>query len=339
MRPCEQAVSHALLTTSLCGPTRVSLHPDSVTMPPPALPLELLMMIALHITDDRGKLRHGDFNAFLQVNRALYDCLNRTLWKEAAKYQADTQRVITHSIGTNNLAALEFFLELGADVEVGLPAFEITRGLVHRPTALLMAAELDNVPLARLLLEKGAKVHYFYRQGRDNFSPMHAARSAEMVQLLLDHNADPDFHDDNLTDTPLFWCVKRNAIEAMRVILQHSVEVPSFGVLFTAAERNLVAVKLLVEHGADVKQRGYYCNTALHVAAEAGKTDVVRFLVERWPEGKEALNRDGKTPLLSFEEGSGRKLQLSDEERQEIIALLGGPYSEANNDRRHGLLL
>jgi hypothetical protein len=154
MRPCEQAVSHALLTTSLCGPTRVSLHPDSVTMPPPALPLELLMMIALHITDDRGKLRHGDFNAFLQVNRALYDCLNRTLWKEAAKYQADTQRVITHSIGTNNLAALEFFLELGADVEVGLPALEITRGLVHRPTALLMAADLDNVPFGASPIRK-----------------------------------------------------------------------------------------------------------------------------------------------------------------------------------------
>jgi hypothetical protein len=59
--------------------------------------------------------------------------------------------------------------------------------------------------------------------------------------------------------------------------------------------------------------------------------EVVRLWVESWPEGKEALNMDGKTRLLSFEEGSRRKLQLSDEEKKEIIALFGGPDSEANN--------
>jgi hypothetical protein len=39
-----------------------------------------------------------------------------------------------------------------------------------------------------------------------------------------------------------------------------------------------------------------------------------------------------------YEKPSRRQLQLSDEEKQEIIALLGGPHSEANNDGRQELL-
>jgi hypothetical protein len=74
-------------------------------------------------------------------------------------------------------------------------------------------------------------------------------------------------------------------------------------------------------------------NTPLHVAAWMTETEVVRILVERWPEGKKSFNNDGKTPLRRFENGdSRRRWRLSDEEKEEIIALLGGPYSEANND-------
>jgi hypothetical protein len=65
-------------------------------MPPPEIPLELLLMIAHHIRDDQGELRYGDFNSFLQVNRALHACLNRMLWKEVAEHGASVQRVFTH---------------------------------------------------------------------------------------------------------------------------------------------------------------------------------------------------------------------------------------------------
>jgi hypothetical protein len=170
-----------LWTDSRFSPTRVSY--DAA----PELPPELLLMIAHLIRDDHGELRYGDFNSLLQVNRALYACLNRMLWKEAGEHEVGTQRVLTHLIKTNNLASLEIFLELGADFEVRLPAFDITHlenkpevgaEIDIEPIPLLIVADLDNVPLARLLLEKGAKVHYFDRYGNKKFSPMHAARSA-----------------------------------------------------------------------------------------------------------------------------------------------------------------
>jgi ankyrin repeat protein len=307
-------------------------------MPLPNLPLELLLMIAHHIRDDDGELRYDDFNSFLQVNRALYACLNRILWEKARMHEVQTRRAFAHLIKTNNLAGLEFFLELGADVEVRLPNFHFTANgrlilWVPEATPLLIAAALDNVPLARLLLKQGAKVQYFDQWG-GTFSPMHAARSPEMVLLLLDHNADPDFRDNRLF-TPLYRYVERGFIAAMRAVLQHGAEVngrePFEIPLHYAAQRNFDAVQLLLEYGADVELRDYDLNTPLHAAAEAGKTDVVRLLMERWPQGKEARNRNGKTPLLMFEEGSRREIQLSDEEKKEIIALLGGQYSEANN--------
>jgi ankyrin repeat protein len=290
------------------------------------------------------------------------------LWKEAGEHGGSTQGVFMHLIRTNNLAGLEFFLELGADIEFRLNA---KVGLKCQPTALLIAAHLDKVPLARSLLEKGAKVQYFGK-----ISPLHVARSAEMVQLLLDHNADPELLD-NMRYRPLCYYVSRKDsyvspedIGAMRAILQHGVEVDPIGVsvepLHAAAQRSLAAVELLVEYGADVEKKGFMGKTPLHVAANAGKTDVakflverwpegmrerenrsgdtplhlaarrartevVRLLVERWPEGKEVLNYDGKTPFSVFEEDTWRKFGFSDEDT-EIVALLSSPYSKINNE-------
>jgi hypothetical protein len=82
-----------------------------------------------------------------------------------------TEDVFTHLIRTNNLARLKFFLELGADAEVCLLDFEIN-GINGdefdelEPTPLILTADLDNVPLAHLWLEKGAKVQYICTSAR-----------------------------------------------------------------------------------------------------------------------------------------------------------------------------
>jgi ankyrin repeat protein len=425
-------------------------------MPPPELPLELLLMIARHIRDGDGQLRSCDFNSFLQVNYALYANLNRILWLKAAMHKIETQRVFAHLIKTNNLARLEFFLELGADVEVRLPAIDVTctgfKPIIGdncecgrepfdiEPTPLLIAVDLDNIPITRLLLEKGAKVQYLrsYRLfGNGAFSPLHAARSAEMVQLLMDHDADPDWVDE-LDQRPLHWYAIRGDIAAMREVLLYGAEVSPMSVtskpLHDAAQHSLDAVKLLIEHGANVEERDVDTNTPLllaalegkidvvrflverwpecirtaneylqtplhfavieqkedvieflaeqwpegvreksiesdtplhhavvygsrpevvgllvegcpeaikekdqagntplHLAARSAKTEVVRVLAERWPEGGEVPNNDEKTPLSMFKASFRRRL-ITDEDKKEIITLLGGRYSEANND-------
>jgi hypothetical protein len=50
-------------------------------MEEPRFPLEILLMFADHLIEDCRELHYGGFNSFLQVNLALYDRLNSTLWQ------------------------------------------------------------------------------------------------------------------------------------------------------------------------------------------------------------------------------------------------------------------
>jgi ankyrin repeat protein len=265
-------------------------------------PLDALIMIADHFRDDHGELRYDDFNSFLKINSALYASLNRKLWREAAKHTDSTRRAFTHLIKNNNLTQLEFFLGLNPDFEVRLPYFRIlgaNSDELMDSTPLLLAADVDNIPLARLLLIKGAKVEYS-DPSTGKFSPMHAARSAEMVQLLLYHKADPNLPDE-LQRRPLHQHAFRHESAAMPEFLQHGADLdpgtPYENLIDQAAQRCLAAVERLVEHGADVEARDLAGSAPLHLAAAAGKTDVVKFLVKRWPEGIEAKNNDLFTPL------------------------------------------
>jgi hypothetical protein len=145
-----------------------------------------------------GECCFADFNAFLQVNRALYCCLNPILWQSATEDPVTTAQVLTHLIRNNNLARLKSFLQIGVDIETALPVFNTSDRELRRSSPLAVATYLDNVPLARLLLENGAKVrdeplHSPIPPTRwePRCSTIHAARSAAMVQLPFEHHANP----------------------------------------------------------------------------------------------------------------------------------------------------
>jgi ankyrin repeat protein len=185
------------------------------------------------------------------------------------------------------------------------------------PTPLIVAAYLDNVPLACLLLKNGAKV------GTAPFddSAGHSARSAEIVQLLLDFHADPEMRNRNNL-TPLHFYAHWGNIPATRAVLQRGVKVdpvsegiPSLGQVGTpihgAARRgNVDAVKLLLEFGANVHSKNHSGNTPLHLAARAGEIEVVRLLVERWPDGVKVKCNNLDTPLHWAAEAEDRSSEV-----------------------------
>jgi hypothetical protein len=90
------------------------------------LPHEILLKMAHNIRNDHGGHSYRDFNSFLKVNCVLYNSLNPILWKKAAENPFLTRHVLAHLIKTSKLARLECFLELGAETERGLAAFNIT---------------------------------------------------------------------------------------------------------------------------------------------------------------------------------------------------------------------
>jgi ankyrin repeat protein len=233
-------------------------------MAPPSPPLEILEMIPHHHTDDDGELCLADFNSFVKINRVLYSSLNRELWKKAVESKSTTARVFTQLIRTNNLTLLGSFLKLGADTETLLPQLHSVadRGSLSKlrnldPTPLKVAAALNNVAMARLLLKHSADVVQSDKRGLPSDSSIHAAFTAEMVQLLMDYGADPEqhsFHDY----TALHYYVTRHNTEALRVALGRGARPDptpgrlSYTPLHAAAEEcNIDAVKLLLEYGAD----------------------------------------------------------------------------------------
>jgi ankyrin repeat protein len=278
-------------------------------MSPPYVSHNVLLGIAHHMREDGGALRYNDYNSLVKVDCTLYHYLNPNLWKHALKSDVDTQRVFTYLITNNNLTGLELFLDLGADPEIRLTAIEITGLLEYElddiywgfhPTPMHIAADSDNVPLARLLLKKGAKVQYFMENGHGKYSPLHAARSAEMVQLLLDHNANPELIDDS-GERPLHRFAFRGFVAAMKAILHHGAEVNGLdncSALYLAVlGNNLAAIELLVQHHAVVNGSNPNGETALHAAAKEGNLDVVKLLVSQWPEGVKQADVCLNTPL------------------------------------------
>jgi ankyrin repeat protein len=135
-----------------------------------------------------------------------------------------------------------------------------------------------------------------------------------MVDLLVDHGADPEWEDTHQL-RPLHWCAIRSDIGAMLALIRRGAAVnPHCRIqkpLHDAASRNLLTVALLLDHGADPRTRDDEDNTPLHCAAAAGKTDVVRFLLQRAGESIRDTNVRGETALhLAADEGKLDVVQL-----------------------------
>lgn len=86
------------------------------------------------------------------------------------------------------------------------------------------------------------------------------------------------------------WLVKRpesihETTSNQRGILQHAIK----------SQRDLSIIKLLVDHGADIKAIGEHGNDVLSTAINQESLEVVRFLVQRAPDLINSFNTSGWT--------------------------------------------
>jgi ankyrin repeat protein len=128
---------------------------------------------------------------------------------------------LVHVAGSGDLAMVEVLLEFGADPNRrsewwagGFHALHRARGAVADrlldagavPDACA-AAHLDRPELLQALL--AADPSRVDDRGGDGQTPLHFARSREVVYLLLAHGADPDARDIDHRSTPAQWMLER----------------------------------------------------------------------------------------------------------------------------------
>ena len=204
----------------------------------------------------------------------------------------------------NDVAAL--LIEKGADPNVadaaGMTALyaavdmRALGPLTNRPTPK-PTSTLDNAVLVKMLLDRGANPNAplrlptlprFHNAGDallgEGATPLiRAARTADLavMRLLLDKGADPNLATRNYTTSLMISAGLRGRGRGGRGTGQTEV---------------IDAMTLLVAQGADINAFNDTGLTPLHMIAERGDEEVVRFLVEKGAD-LDIRDKQGRTPL------------------------------------------
>ena len=156
-----------------------------------------------------------------------------------------------------------------------------------RPLVAALAGE--HFQTADLLRRNGADADV---RGRSGMTPLHAAASSgnfEVTRILIEYIPTDINARDEDEWTPLLWASGRHNFKdgsALRLLLEHGADInvqnrvgrtPLHRASFNGA---LEVVRLLLEHGADVEAKNIVGETALQEAADRGHDNVVKLLRE-----------------------------------------------------------
>ena len=216
----------------------------------------------------------------------------------------------------------------------------------RRMTPLHSAANYGDFEMVRVLLEYNADAN---ARNTEGWTPLHSASQgpylgdtkvalslSNIARLLLDHGADIDARENDRF-SPLHVAARYGRTEVARVLLDHCASLgagdavnardaedktplhiasqyPVWGDPDFALSLSHVA-RLLLERGANVNAVRYDSYTALHVAAQFGRVEVVRVLLEHGA-NVDAEDEDSKTAFeLASDRGYNEIKKLMSEHR------------------------
>lgn len=191
------------------------------------------------------------------------------------------------ALAAKNYRTMEALISHGADGDI------VT---AEDKTLLYTCVASRDLAATKLLVEQGASPN-IASPGALNQLPLHAAvtaNSVELTKLLISHGSELDVQDDS-DRAPLIYAVEQDRLVLVQALLQGRAD-PNvttcnaatgwheWSVLSWAMwQRKQPAVaRALIECGADVDHRnGNHGETALHIAACAGDSELVQLLIGR----------------------------------------------------------
>jgi uncharacterized protein len=193
-------------------------------------------------------------------------------------------RPLSHAARFGHLGMVDLLLARGALINA--------RNLAGA-TALYFAADGGHVSVAQRLIELGADVNL---TGRSGISPVAAAAYAgsdAIVEALLARGADERVPDDT-GKPPIVYAAARARLDIMKRLLGRNMDINAryqhdLTLLMWASGADekvpeaeaIKVVKYLVDAGARIDDRDARGRTALMIAAEGGRAEIVALLLAR----------------------------------------------------------
>jgi ankyrin len=191
----------------------------------------------------------------------------------------DRANILRNAVVGGRLNILKTILEKEKD-----PVAAVNSRAAGDSSLLHLAAFHDQLDIARELIARGAHVNAQTDQG---FTPLHSAKSAAMIRLLLEHGADPNALTKTEERTPLMQRLQSpTSPEIVRLFIEHKTDIAAADkngdtALHHAAHRpDGEVVALLLKAGANPNARNKVNATPLHHAAAAGHFAVAKLLLE-----------------------------------------------------------
>ena len=169
-----------------------------------------------------------------------------------------------------------------------------------RCTPLVISAECGNIKAAQLLIAEGADVN---ATDKDGDTPLHASLAKnhfEVAKLLLNHEADVNVRNKK-NATPLHFLIYNSGDQEMvTLLLANKADMYNGATPLHAVRRgNAHAAKLLLDNKADVNVTKNYGAAPMCIAAQDGRVDLVKLLID-YGAKVNPIDYDGEKPTLTF---------------------------------------
>lgn len=156
-------------------------------------------------------------------------------------------------------------------------------------TPLLTAAQQNNLPMMKLLLEQGANVNAMNHKRRDILNIAISVRNPEIARLALQAGADPTLVTSVYQGSALIYATHQAELEIMQMLIAAGAplnRVNNLGwtalleaaILGDGGENYASAVKLLLEAGADKNIADKKGKTPLNHAQDKGHQLLIELL-------------------------------------------------------------